>query len=120
MTTSAIESVELHPQPTAVVRAHVGLDDLPAFLGSAFGETMQALTAQRLAPAGPPFARYGTSDSGFDVEAGFPATAPVTPTGRVAAGELPGGPAAEVIYRGDYSGVAAAYEAATAWITEHG
>lgn len=120
MTTSAIESVVLRPQPTAVVRAHVGIDGVAAFIGSAFGETIQAMTAQRLAPTGPPFARYGISDSGFDVEAGFPSAAPITPTGRVVAGELPGGPAAQVTYRGDYSGVAEAYEATASWIAEHG
>ena len=120
MTTSEIQTAMLQPQPTAVVRGHVGVADLPGFLGTAFGETVQALTAQRHAPAGPPFARYRLSESGFDVEAGFPSTGPITATGSVEPGELPGGPAAEVTYRGDYSGVAEAYQATARWIAEHG
>ena len=71
----------LEPQPTAVVRGHVEQQDLPAFLGAAFGETVAAITAQRHAPAGPPFARYRMSEAGFDVEAGFPSTGPVTAAG---------------------------------------
>lgn len=118
MTTSEIQAVVLEPQPTAVVRGQVGVEGLPEFLGAAFGETMQALTEQRLVPAGPPFARYRMSGSAFDVEAGFPSSGPVTAAGRVEPGELPGGSAAEVTYRGDYSGVGAAYEAAARWIAE--
>jgi effector-binding domain-containing protein len=52
------------------------------------------------------------------VEAGFPSTGPVTAAGRVEPGELPGGPAAEVLHRGDYGGVGAAYEAAATWVAE--
>ena len=119
MTAFQTESVVLEPQPTAVVRGHVEQPDLPGFLGAAFGETIQAITAQQHAPAGPPFARYRMRGTGFDVEAGFPSTGPVTPAGRVEPGELPGGTAAEVLYRGDYAGVGAAYEAAEKWLAEN-
>jgi effector-binding domain-containing protein len=118
MTALDVESVVLEPQSTAVVRGHVEQRDLPAFLGAAFGETIRAITAQQRAPAGPPFARYRWSGSAFDVEAGFPSTGQVTAAGRVEPGELPGGTAAEVLYRGDYGGVGAAYEAAEKWLAE--
>ena len=36
--TEAVELVELHPQPAAVVAGTVALDAIPDFLGSAFGE----------------------------------------------------------------------------------
>lgn len=119
MTDYRITEVELEPRPTAVVRGHVDTEALPQFLGGAFGETMQALAAQRHAPAGPPFARYRMSGTGFDVEAGFPSTGPVTGVGRVEAGELPGGPAAEVLHRGEYGAVGEAYAAAGKWLAEH-
>jgi hypothetical protein len=59
MGVEAIESVELTAQPAAVVRDHVTRSDLPQFLGDAFEETMNAITDQGRATAGPPFARYG-------------------------------------------------------------
>ena len=52
------------------------------------------------------------------MEAGFPSTGPIAATGRVEPGELPGGSATQITYRGDYSGVGAAYEAAARWIAE--
>jgi effector-binding domain-containing protein len=120
MTAVEIASVVLEPQPAAIVRGHVEQQDLPAFLGAAFGETIQVITAQQHAPAGPPFARYRISGTAFDVEAGFPSTGPITAAGRVEPGEVPGGTAAEVLYRGDYGGVGVAYEAAEKWLAGKG
>lgn len=120
MTTSEVELVQLQPQPVAIVRAHVTVADIPMFIGGAFGEVIQTLSGQGLAPAGPPFGRYVPVGDGFDVEAGFPATGLLTPAGRVVAGELPGGPAARVLHTGDYGGVAAAYDATSEWVAAHG
>lgn len=118
--TYEVELVQLQTQPAAVVRGHVTVADIPAFIGNAFGEVIQTLSGQGLAPAGPPFARYHPSGDGFDVEAGFPASGMVHTAGRVIACELPGGPTARVLHRGDYGGVAAAYDAASEWVTAHG
>ena len=93
-----IERLEV--QPVAVVRAHVAVDGIPAFLAGAFGEVVEVLAAQGVEVAGPPFARYGMGDAGFDVEAGFPTSGPVAPTGRVEVDELPGGPAIVILHRG--------------------
>jgi effector-binding domain-containing protein len=118
--TNEIELVELAPQPTAVVRGEVPAAGLPAFLGAAFGEVMQALSAQGLGPVGPPIGRYVPTAQGFIVEAGFPTTAAVTPVGRVVPIELPGGPAARLLHRGDYSTIAPAYDAVRAWLEAEG
>jgi len=72
----------LAAQPAAVIRAHVAVDGIPAFLAGAYGEVIDVLAEQRIEVAGPPFARYGMSDRGFDVEAGFPTTQSIVPTGR--------------------------------------
>ena len=112
--------VELEPQPAAVVRGHVTVEEIPGFLGEAYEEVMRALSAQRQQPAGPPFGRYEPEDSGFLVVAGFPAHDPITTVGRVEADSLPGGPAASLLYRGDYAGIAAAYEAVQQWLADHG
>ncbi len=111
-----IDRMDLDVQPTAVIRAHVPVEGIPAFLGGAFGEVLGVLAAQGLHPTGPPFARYGMGGDGFDVEAGFPSSAQVSPTGRVEACELPGGPAIVVLHRGPYDGVAAAYGAVEEWL----
>jgi effector-binding domain-containing protein len=106
----------LEAQPAAVIRAHVAVDGIPAFLAGAYGEVIDVLAAQRLEVSGPPFARYAMSDRGFDVEAGFPTIAPVVPTGRVEAGELPGGPALVVLHRGGYDDIEAEVRAGREWL----
>jgi effector-binding domain-containing protein len=120
MLTYDVELVDLQPRQVAVVRGHVVVGEIPGFLGAAFGEVIQALSAQGLAPAGPPFGRFVPSGDGFDVEAGFPTTGGVEPAGQVVPGELPGGPAARVMHKGGYGEVAAAYQAAADWVGEHG
>jgi effector-binding domain-containing protein len=119
MTIVRIETVELPPQPVAVVRGHVAPADLPEFLGAAFEESLTVLTGQGHTPAGPPFARYRPQGDGFDVEAGFPASGGVSASGRVIGAELPGGNAAQVLYRGPYEKVTEAYEAGEKWLADH-
>jgi effector-binding domain-containing protein len=106
-------------QPAAVIRAQVAVDGIPAFLGGAYEEVIDVLAAQGVEVAGPPFARYLIGDRGFDVEAGLPTSAPVAPSGRVAASELPGGPAIVVLHRGSYDDVAATRRAAQEWLAEN-
>lgn len=120
MMTYQVEQVELQRQGTAVISGHVTVEGIPAFLGGAFDEVVRTLAAQSVAPGGPPFARYTPTEDGFDVEAGFPVGAEIAPEGRVVVGELPGGPAARVMHRGDYAGVARAYGAASQWVFAHG
>ncbi len=118
--TYEIERVDLIAQPSAVVRGQVPHDGIPDFLGGSFGEVMGVLGAQGIQPAGPPFGCYVATADGFDVEAGFPTSAPVQPAGRVVPSTLPGGTAVQVLYRGSYAGVAAAYEAGEEWLAEQG
>lgn len=120
MITYEVELVDLQAQPVAVVRGHVTQGNIPAFLGRTFTEVLEALADQDVAPAGPPFGRFVPADDGFDVEAGFPAARAVHPSGQVEPCQLPAGPAARVVHRGDYGGVAAAYEAVARWVVSHG
>lgn len=113
--------VDLQSQHTAVVRGHVTTDEMKDFLGRAFGEVIGALEEQGLHVSGAPFGRYTpTEDGAFDVEAGFPCSGVVRPTGRVEASELPGGRVARTLHKGAYDGVGAAYQAALDWLTEEG
>jgi effector-binding domain-containing protein len=119
MTIARIESVELPPQPVAVVRGQVALADLQEFLGGAFEESLTVLTGQGYAPAGPPFARYRSRGDGFEVEAGFPASGSVSASGRLVGAVLPRGRFAQVLYRGPYDQVSEAYEAGEKWLADH-
>lgn len=119
--TYEIRVAQLQAQPGAVVRDHVTLDRLPAFLGDAFADVARTLAGQGLEPTGPPFGQYRpTDDGGFDVEVGFPTSRPARPEGRVETTVLPGGEAAFTVHRGRYEDVGAAYSAATDWMTDNG
>jgi effector-binding domain-containing protein len=116
-----MQFVDLQAQHTAVVRGHVKAEQLPEFLGPAFGEVINVLDKQGLHPTGAPFGRYTpTEDGGFDLSVGFPCSDVVEETGRVEPDELPGGRVARTLHVGSYGDVAAAYEAARSWITDEG
>ena len=79
---------------------------------------MDQLGKQHVGVAGPPFARYRPTDDGFDVEAGFPATGPVSAAGRVVPSALPGGAVATTVHRGDYAGLGQTYSEIENWLAE--
>lgn len=116
----AVELRDLVEQPTAVVCGRLTEAELPAFLGGAFGEVIGVITQQGRIPAGPPFARYKPVDGGFEVEAGFPCSGPISPSGRVEPSTLPGGGAATTRHVGPYEAVGDAYAAVQQWIAEQG
>ena len=116
----SISVEERAQQPAAVVRGHVTTEEITDFLGAAFDETLAAIAAQHRVPAGPPFGRYRIVDDGFDVEAGFPASAEVVASGRVEATTLPGGLVATTIHTGSYDGMAEAYRAVEEWLETEG
>jgi effector-binding domain-containing protein len=114
-----VDRIEMETQPTAVVRGTVAADSIADFLGGVYGEVLGVISAQGLVPSGPPFGRYVSTTDGFEIEAGFPASAAVDPTGRVVASELAGGPTLLVLHRGPYDAVAAAYAAAEGWLADN-
>jgi effector-binding domain-containing protein len=115
-----IHLTDLSRLPAAVVRAQVAAPDLPDFLGHAFEEVLAVAGRQGLAPAGPPFGRYLPTGDGFEVAVGFPLDGEVVASGRVTPDELPGGTVATTLHTGPYDEVAAAYDATTRWVAEHG
>jgi effector-binding domain-containing protein len=120
MTTRQMELTDQPAQPAAVVRGHVSVDELPAFLGGAFEEVLGVLAAQGREPAGPPFGRYTPAGGGFDAEVGFPSSGAVTGAGRVQATELPGGRTATALHVGGYETIGETYEQLAAWTTSRG
>lgn len=118
MTTISIS--ERTEQPSAVVRERVRMDELPAFFSRAFHDTMAALTAQGRHPAGPPFGKYyGMPTDTVDVEAGFPASQPIEPSGSVVPGVLPGGRIVEAIHVGSYDTLQEAYADVQRYFRDH-
>jgi len=115
-----VERVEVAEQPTAVVRAVIPAEEIPAFLGRAYAEVLEVIAAQHLTPAGMPFGCFVPTEDGMEVEAGFPCSGPVVPARRVMPASIPGGPAARVLHQGSYDGVRAAHAAATQWLADNG
>ena len=108
-------------QPVLAVRTHTAVQDLPAFLGRAFGAVAQYLGEQGLEPAGPPYAAYHNMDmENLDVEAGFPVTKALASRGEVQAGEMPAGRYASCLFTGAYSDMPPAYEALTQYVKDQG
>ena len=127
-----VRMADLQEQHAALVCGRLTMERIPDFLGGAFSEVMQAVAAQGLHPAGPPFARYrfvggeGGADVAaggpveLDIEAGFPVSGSITPTGRVEASTLPGGHVATTMHVGSYADLGAAYDAAQEFLTDEG
>lgn len=106
-----IAVVQHSEQPTAVLHERVPLADLPAFFARAFQETAAELQVQGRHPAGPPFGKYsGMPTDTVEVEAGFPASGPITASGDVVPGTLPGGRVVEATHVGPYNTIRQTYD----------
>lgn len=98
-----IHITERDEQPTAGIRESVPMAEMTDFFSRAFHDTMAAMQAQGVQPAGPPFGKYyGMPGATVDVEAGFPVLSAIAPTGDVVPGTLPGGRVVEAIHVGPY------------------
>lgn len=116
-----IEQVELQEQPAAVVRATLGVEELPGWFNAAYHTVAQFLGMRSDYPAGPPFARYHMVGPGrFEVEAGFPTRKPVEGDGEVLGVTLPAGPAARTVHVGPYDQMVPGYQALLSWVADHG
>lgn len=113
--------VTLEPAGTAVVRATVRMDALPAFFDESFGSLFATLGQQQVEPTGPPFARYeGLPTQTVDVEVGVPTSRPIDPDGDVVPAELPGGEVVTATHVGSYDGLGRSYAELARWIEEQG
>lgn len=108
-------------QTTAVIHLTIPRDQIQAVMGPGITELMGVVAAQGIGPAGPWYSHHLKMDpETFDFEIGVPVTAPVTPTGRVTAGELPAAKVARTIYHGGYEGLGDAWGQFGAWIDAEG
>ncbi|MBL8911437.1 MAG: GyrI-like domain-containing protein [Archangium sp.] len=106
------------PQPTLCVRTRTPVQNIATVLGSAFGEIMNAISAQGAKPAGMPYVGYRNMDMrDLDLEIGFPVSSPLVAQGRVQPGELVGGEWASTLHVGPYASVGPAWERLQHFIT---
>ncbi|MFN7144241.1 MAG: GyrI-like domain-containing protein [Myxococcota bacterium] len=109
------------PVRTAYVHVTVPRAEIRSVMGPGIQEVYAALAAQGIAPAGPWFTHHLRMDPAvFDFEICVPVSTPVTPTGRVRAGEVPATKVARAVYRGPYEGLGDAWGAFDRWIAAEG
>jgi effector-binding domain-containing protein len=116
-----IEIQQLEPQSVLSIRTTVQIDDL----AQAQDDSIRALSTylqQRGAQAsGPPFVRYHTfTEIETDLELGIPVVERIEGEGRIAAGELSGGPTVTTWHTGPHNTLADAYARIQAWLKAHG
>ncbi len=110
----------LSDQAVATRRARVPLADLAQFFDGTYRDVLQAIQAQGLRPAGPPFARYwGPVTDSADVEAGFPVTGFAT-HGDIQAASLPGGDAVVGTHVGPYESLGQTWQSLEQWAQAQG
>lgn len=108
-------------QPAAVIHLTIPRDQIQHVMGPGITELMAVVTAQGIGPAGSWYSHHLRMDPDtFDFEIGVPVTAPVAPTGRVTAGELPAAKVARTIYHGGYEGLGDAWGEFGAWLEAEG
>jgi effector-binding domain-containing protein len=105
---------------TAVVRAELPFDELPAWLIGVFQVVLDYLARAEIAPAGPPFARFAFLSNAAAVEAGFPVAGEIAGDGLVEPSTLPAGQAAVTTHWGRYEDLEQAYAACRRWLEDHG
>jgi effector-binding domain-containing protein len=104
------EIVQTDAQPAAVIRFTIPRAEIQSVMGPGIGELMAAVAAQGIGPTGPLFSHHLQMDADtFDFELGVPVSGPVTPVGRVTAGQLPAARVARTTYHGPYEGLGDAW-----------
>jgi effector-binding domain-containing protein len=109
------------PQSTLSIRQTVPLNELQQAQGESLGALWSYIQRRGVRPAGQPFVRYHTFGAETtDVEVGIPVTGPASGSGRIAGGELPGGPALATSHIGSHDTLADAYRRLQVGLEEHG
>jgi effector-binding domain-containing protein len=102
----------------------VRLADLPAAIGSSFGQAYAHLGRLRVTSSDAPFVVYlgqpGPDDAPFDIQICAPVALPVEPPAGWTCVTLPAGQFASVVHAGPYETLGAAYDELTAWIGREG
>ena len=102
--------VQTEAQVAAVIHITVPRDQIQEVMGPAIHEVIDAVTKQGIGPVGAVFAHhFGMTPGIFNFEVGVPVSGPVSPTGRVKAGEIPAASIMRTVYTGPYEGLGDAW-----------
>ncbi len=106
----------------AFIHLTVARDEIRHVMGPGITEVLAAVKAQAIGPTGPWFTHHlKITETQFDFEICVPVSAPVSPVGRVQAGELAARKiVAHTIYRGPYEGLGEAWAKFMGWIETKG
>lgn len=116
-----VEVQQLDPQPILSVRSTIQVADLSQTMGDCIPALLSYLQQSGAQATGPLFVRYHTfGETETDIEIGVPVVGPATGEGRIAASELPGGPAIATWHLGPHDDkFREAYARIGAWPAEH-
>ena len=110
------------PQPYVAIPFTVTMATFPQAADTGFPELLGWLGEHGIAPSGPPFIRYHVIDMAaeLEIEIGAPVAAAAPVSGRIQAGELPGGRYVTLVHTGPYDGLVAANGALQDWARQQG
>ena len=120
-----INEPQLQDRPAqhyAGIPVTVTMDGISGAVDQGFPELFGWLAQHGITPGGPPFIRYLVIDMAAELrlELGVPVAAPVSGSGRVQPGVLPGGRYAVLRHTGPYDGLIGANAALQRWASERG
>ena len=119
--TYQIVAADLQEQQVACMHSRILPSEIPTFLTTAYSRVPAASAQQGLRLDGPPYARHRFEEDGtIDVEAGFPVSGVMVPSGDVGPGTLPGGHVITTLHVGAYDRVAGAYDALETYLSKNG
>ena len=108
-------------QMTVAIQANVKVQDIPGYMGKAYGELFGFIQAKHLTMVGPPIAYYNSwGNEEVDLICAFPVSAPFHPEGMFKAFELPSVKAAVAVHVGPYPNLMETYVAVEKWMKENG
>jgi effector-binding domain-containing protein len=105
---------------TAAVRVKCAHDAVHEQLTILLPEVMGFLSRERLAPVGPPFARFHSFGERVDLEVGIPVAEEFDGNARVEPSSLPGGDVVTGMHVGPYHGLSRTHEALADWLSVRG
>jgi effector-binding domain-containing protein len=115
-----IKLEQREPQSVVSIRATIPVADLGPAMGDRISALSSYLKRSGARAAGPPFVRYHTfGETETDLETGIPVVEPAAGEGRIAGGELPGGPAVATWHVGPHEKLGEAYARIEAWLNDH-
>ena len=116
----AVTTHELAAQSIVSMRDRRPQQEIPGFIGEAFGQLYGRLGLLGAAPAGPPFVIYHEfGRDSIDAEVCVPVGQPVTATGKIRSREAPAVTVARTLHVGPYDQLGVAYAALTDWLSRN-